>query len=92
MEKNKQRGHPKPRTAQTRMHTAQHPRAHHSPRFLCRLPAQQEQELEAMKARLADMEKEAAKLKEMQVGRDAACGADTQPWEPTMCCAKHCRN
>lgn len=27
----------------------------------------QEQELEAMKARLADMEKEAAKLKEMQV-------------------------
>lgn len=31
----------------------------------------QEQELEAMKARLADMEKEAAKLKEMQVGRPA---------------------
>lgn len=29
----------------------------------------QEQELEAMKARLADMEKEAAKLKEMQVRR-----------------------
>ncbi len=40
------------------------------------LPTQQEQELEAMKARLADMEKEAAKLKEMQVGGAAVCGPD----------------